>query len=211
MFQAIAGEFGLPMIQMASTELVSGVSGETEEKIRQLFQAAKQNAPCILVGFEIFINMECSSLNIVWSYCRKISWNRNKLFLQAIDLYIYLAGPGRHRFDCSSEGSRHEGDGEESRQSALQFTWWLTLSQEIELKLRFRAIFSWAPAIQTRKPQILSWRWRDIRRWCCLHSKYVSQMQFIYFLRSSIILFQDLNITLNIYYLLRFFLLIYWS
>ena len=30
-----------PMLQLAVTEVVSGVSGETEEKIRNLFQRAK--------------------------------------------------------------------------------------------------------------------------------------------------------------------------
>ncbi|VDM66120.1 unnamed protein product, partial [Strongylus vulgaris] len=48
--QAVAGQFNLPMIQLAATELVSGVSGETEDKIRQLFIIAKQNAPCVLVS-----------------------------------------------------------------------------------------------------------------------------------------------------------------
>ncbi|VDK52021.1 unnamed protein product, partial [Cylicostephanus goldi] len=48
--QAVAGEFDLPMIQLAATELVSGVSGDTEEKIRQLFIIAKQSAPCVLVS-----------------------------------------------------------------------------------------------------------------------------------------------------------------
>ena len=33
-----------------ATELVSGVSGETEEKIRQLFETAKKHSPCVLVG-----------------------------------------------------------------------------------------------------------------------------------------------------------------
>nr|CDJ97714.1 ATPase domain containing protein [Haemonchus contortus] len=47
--QAVAGQFDLPMIQLAATELVSGVSGDTEEKIRQLFVIAKQSAPCVLI------------------------------------------------------------------------------------------------------------------------------------------------------------------
>ncbi|CAI5441633.1 unnamed protein product [Caenorhabditis angaria] len=47
--QAVAGELGIPMVQLAATELVSGVSGETEEKIRRLFDSAKQHAPCILI------------------------------------------------------------------------------------------------------------------------------------------------------------------
>ncbi|VDL67083.1 unnamed protein product, partial [Nippostrongylus brasiliensis] len=47
--QAVAGQLDLPMIHLAATELVSGVSGDTEEKIRQLFETAKQNAPCVLI------------------------------------------------------------------------------------------------------------------------------------------------------------------
>ncbi|CAI2329968.1 unnamed protein product [Caenorhabditis sp. 36 PRJEB53466] len=47
--QAVAGELGIPMLQLAATELVSGVSGETEEKIRRLFDTAKQHSPCILI------------------------------------------------------------------------------------------------------------------------------------------------------------------
>ncbi|CAB55106.2 Protein mac-1 [Caenorhabditis elegans] len=47
--QAVAGELAIPMLQLAATELVSGVSGETEEKIRRLFDTAKQNSPCILI------------------------------------------------------------------------------------------------------------------------------------------------------------------
>uniref|UniRef100_A0A8R1DZQ7 AAA+ ATPase domain-containing protein n=1 Tax=Caenorhabditis japonica TaxID=281687 RepID=A0A8R1DZQ7_CAEJA len=47
--QAVAGELAIPMLQLAATELVSGVSGETEEKIRRLFDSAKQNSPCILI------------------------------------------------------------------------------------------------------------------------------------------------------------------
>ncbi|XP_065832542.1 nuclear valosin-containing protein-like [Oscarella lobularis] len=50
---AIAGELNLPFVRVAATELVSGVSGESEEKIRQLFKYAKENAPCILFLDEI--------------------------------------------------------------------------------------------------------------------------------------------------------------
>ncbi|CAJ0581309.1 unnamed protein product, partial [Mesorhabditis spiculigera] len=47
--QAIPGEFGIHMIRLAATELVSGVSGETEDKVRQLFEAAKRYSPCFLI------------------------------------------------------------------------------------------------------------------------------------------------------------------
>ena len=37
---AIAGELRLPFIKMAATEIVSGVSGESEEKVRDIFEQA---------------------------------------------------------------------------------------------------------------------------------------------------------------------------
>ncbi|EFO20801.2 ATPase [Loa loa] len=47
--QAIAGQFKLPILKVAVTELVSGVSGETEQKIRLLFNKAIEVAPCVLL------------------------------------------------------------------------------------------------------------------------------------------------------------------
>ena len=44
----MAGERKIPMLSVAATELVSGVSGDTESKIRELFEAARAAAPCIL-------------------------------------------------------------------------------------------------------------------------------------------------------------------
>lgn len=41
------------MIQVAATELVSGVSGESEERIRDLFEQAALSAPCVLFIDEI--------------------------------------------------------------------------------------------------------------------------------------------------------------
>ena len=37
---AIAGELTLPLIKLAATEVVSGVSGESEEKLRDVFEKA---------------------------------------------------------------------------------------------------------------------------------------------------------------------------
>ncbi|XP_053315253.1 nuclear valosin-containing protein-like isoform X2 [Spea bombifrons] len=51
--QAIAGELDLPMIKVAATEMVSGVSGESEQKLRELFDQAVSSAPCILFIDEI--------------------------------------------------------------------------------------------------------------------------------------------------------------
>lgn len=51
--EAVAGELDLPILRVASTELVAGVSGESEEKIRILFSIAADAAPCILLLDEI--------------------------------------------------------------------------------------------------------------------------------------------------------------
>ncbi|CAJ0936908.1 unnamed protein product [Ranitomeya imitator] len=51
--QAIAGELDLPMLKVAATEMVSGVSGESEQKLRSLFEQALSSAPCILFIDEI--------------------------------------------------------------------------------------------------------------------------------------------------------------
>ncbi|XP_054569062.1 nuclear valosin-containing protein-like isoform X2 [Eptesicus fuscus] len=50
---AIAGELDLPILKVAATEIVSGVSGESEQKLRELFEQALSNAPCILFIDEI--------------------------------------------------------------------------------------------------------------------------------------------------------------
>lgn len=51
--QAIAGELAVPMFQAAGPELISGVSGGSEAKIRELFEQAKQAAPSIIFLDEI--------------------------------------------------------------------------------------------------------------------------------------------------------------
>ncbi|KAM9612877.1 nuclear valosin-containing protein-like isoform 1-T1 [Trichechus inunguis] len=51
--QAIAGELDLPILKVAATEIVSGVSGESEQKLRELFEQAVSSAPCILFIDEI--------------------------------------------------------------------------------------------------------------------------------------------------------------
>lgn len=51
--EALANEINVSLFGCASTELVSGVSGETEAKIRDLFSVAKANQPCILFIDEI--------------------------------------------------------------------------------------------------------------------------------------------------------------
>ncbi|XP_042070293.1 nuclear valosin-containing protein-like isoform X2 [Haplochromis burtoni] len=51
--QAVAGEMHLPMLKVSAPELVSGVSGESEQKLRELFDLAVSSAPCILFIDEI--------------------------------------------------------------------------------------------------------------------------------------------------------------
>ena len=50
---AIAGELGISFLQIAAPEVVSGMSGESEAKIRQLFQDAKARAPSLIFIDEI--------------------------------------------------------------------------------------------------------------------------------------------------------------
>ncbi|XP_062462002.1 nuclear valosin-containing protein-like isoform X4 [Pezoporus occidentalis] len=46
-------ELELPMLKVAATEVVSGVSGESEQKLRELFEQAVSSAPCVLFIDEI--------------------------------------------------------------------------------------------------------------------------------------------------------------
>ncbi|ODQ54226.1 AAA-domain-containing protein [Saitoella complicata NRRL Y-17804] len=50
---AIAGELGVPFINMSAVEVVSGMSGESEKKLRDVFEEAKALAPCIMFLDEI--------------------------------------------------------------------------------------------------------------------------------------------------------------
>ena len=50
---AIAGELGIPLLKVAAPELVAGVSGESEARIRELFQQALALSPCVIFLDEI--------------------------------------------------------------------------------------------------------------------------------------------------------------
>merc|ERR1740121_1617328 len=50
---ALAGTTGVPFFKVAATEIVSGMSGESEAKIRNLFQAAMSAAPALLFLDEV--------------------------------------------------------------------------------------------------------------------------------------------------------------
>ena len=45
---SIAGQLGIPYFRVSSPELVSGMSGESEARIRELFQTASDSAPAII-------------------------------------------------------------------------------------------------------------------------------------------------------------------
>ncbi|VDP21554.1 unnamed protein product [Soboliphyme baturini] len=51
--EAVAGELALPFMKLAGTEIISGVSGESEKKIRDLFIQATTSAPCVLFIDEV--------------------------------------------------------------------------------------------------------------------------------------------------------------
>lgn len=50
---AIAGQLDVFLIEVAATELIAGVSGESEERIREVFEQAASFAPCVLFIDEI--------------------------------------------------------------------------------------------------------------------------------------------------------------
>ncbi|XP_052897810.1 nuclear valosin-containing protein-like isoform X2 [Anopheles moucheti] len=51
--RAIAGQLNICLIEIPATELVAGVSGESEERIRDVFEQAASLAPCVLFIDEI--------------------------------------------------------------------------------------------------------------------------------------------------------------
>ncbi|GAA5850820.1 hypothetical protein JCM8547_009098 [Rhodosporidiobolus lusitaniae] len=50
---AVAGELGLPFISVSAPSIVSGMSGESEKTLRETFEEAAKQAPCILFIDEI--------------------------------------------------------------------------------------------------------------------------------------------------------------
>ncbi|CCD24802.1 putative AAA family ATPase RIX7 NDAI_0D04890 [Naumovozyma dairenensis CBS 421] len=50
---ALAGELKVPFISISAPSVVSGMSGESEKKIRELFEEAKALAPCLMFFDEI--------------------------------------------------------------------------------------------------------------------------------------------------------------
>lgn len=50
---ALAGELKVPFINISAPSIVSGMSGESEKKLRELFEEAKSVAPCLIFMDEI--------------------------------------------------------------------------------------------------------------------------------------------------------------
>ena len=50
---AVAGELNVTFMKISAPEIVSGMSGESEAKIRQLFEEAVSKAPCLIFIDEI--------------------------------------------------------------------------------------------------------------------------------------------------------------
>ncbi|KAI5804520.1 P-loop containing nucleoside triphosphate hydrolase protein [Geopyxis carbonaria] len=50
---ALAGELGLPFINVSAPSIVAGMSGESEKKVRELFEEAREKAPCLMFLDEI--------------------------------------------------------------------------------------------------------------------------------------------------------------
>jgi len=51
--KSIAGQLKIPLLYVIGTELVGGMSGESEQRVRDLFDTAKENSPCVLFLDEI--------------------------------------------------------------------------------------------------------------------------------------------------------------
>lgn len=51
--RCLAGDLGLPFITVSAPSIVSGMSGESERALRETFDEAKKNAPCILFLDEV--------------------------------------------------------------------------------------------------------------------------------------------------------------
>lgn len=69
--KALAGEINVPFIQYSATEMSSKWVGESEEKVRQIFEYAKQNAPCIIF-FDEIDSIATSRKNETASYEKKL-------------------------------------------------------------------------------------------------------------------------------------------
>ncbi|BFF97744.1 nuclear valosin-containing protein-like [Drosophila madeirensis] len=51
--RAISGQLKMPLLEVPATELIGGISGESEERIRDVFEQAMDSSPCVLFIDEI--------------------------------------------------------------------------------------------------------------------------------------------------------------
>ncbi|XP_016924795.4 nuclear valosin-containing protein-like isoform X2 [Drosophila suzukii] len=51
--RAISGQLKMPLLEVPATELIGGISGESEERIREVFEQAMGYSPCVLFIDEI--------------------------------------------------------------------------------------------------------------------------------------------------------------
>ncbi|XP_037720990.1 nuclear valosin-containing protein-like isoform X2 [Drosophila subpulchrella] len=51
--RAISGQLKMPLLEVPATELIGGISGESEERIRDVFEQAMSYSPCVLFIDEI--------------------------------------------------------------------------------------------------------------------------------------------------------------
>ncbi|XP_070136421.1 nuclear valosin-containing protein-like isoform X2 [Drosophila bipectinata] len=51
--RAISGQLKMPLLEVPATELIGGISGESEERIRDIFEHAIMSSPCVLFIDEI--------------------------------------------------------------------------------------------------------------------------------------------------------------
>ncbi|XP_070071980.1 nuclear valosin-containing protein-like isoform X3 [Drosophila takahashii] len=51
--RAISGQLKMPLLEVPATELIGGISGESEERIREVFEQAMSYSPCVLFIDEI--------------------------------------------------------------------------------------------------------------------------------------------------------------
>ncbi|KAH8363689.1 hypothetical protein KR084_013036 [Drosophila pseudotakahashii] len=51
--RAICGQLKMPLLEVPATELIGGISGESEERIREVFEQAMSYSPCVLFIDEI--------------------------------------------------------------------------------------------------------------------------------------------------------------
>ena len=65
---AIAGQLNLPLLKLVGPELVTGVSGESERRVRDVFETAIDNAPCVLFLGEQCIFLAVFNLRVFVQY-----------------------------------------------------------------------------------------------------------------------------------------------